>query len=500
MMCSIAGEVLPGGGVSGDKAHEVQDVLRRRGPDQKGMYLSDSAVLIHTRLCVVDIENGRQPMSCLYNGNRYVIVYNGELYNTAEIRDELIAKGCRFNGHSDTEVVLNAFAVFGSECVYKFNGIFAFAVWDEKRRRLFFARDRIGVKPFFYTVENGKFIFASEIKGILTAIGRQPEIDTQGVMEIMLIGPGRTPGYGVFKGIEELKPAHCGFFDEQGLRIYEYWRLEDREHTETFAQTAEHVRFLVTDAIRRQLVSDVPIGTFLSGGLDSSLISSVAARAMKENGKQLSTFTVSYKNNDKYFKASKFQPNSDSDFVGQMVDYLGCDSHLIEIDTPDLVQALFDAVEARDLPGMSDVDSSLLLFCREIKKYVTVALSGECADEIFGGYPWYRDPTVRSVNGFPWAQSTKYRAGFIRGEFTSQIDPEDFVQQKYNATVQNTSKLNDLSPLESRMKEMVNLNHHWFMQTLLDDKVAKENRGQSITHSITALCLFYYTRKIHPLQ
>ena len=469
-MCSIAGEVLPGGGVSGDKAHEVQDVLRRRGPDQKGLYLSDSAVLIHTRLCVVDIENGRQPMSCLYNGNRYVIVYNGELYNTAEIRDELIAKGCRFNGHSDTEVVLHAFAVFGSECVYKFNGIFAFAVWDEKRRRLFFARDRIGVKPFFYTVENGKFIFASEIKGILTAIGRQPEIDTQGVMEIMLIGPGRTPGYGVFKGIEELKPAHCGFVDEQGLRIYEYWRLEDREHTETFAQTAEHVRFLVTDAIRRQLVSDVPIGTFLSGGLDSSLISSVAARAMKENGKQLSTFTVSYKNNDKYFKASKFQPNSDSDFVPQMVDYLGCDSHLIEIDTPDLVQALFDAVEARDLPGMSDVDSSLLLFCREIKKYVTVALSGECADEIFGGYPWYRDPTVRSVNGFPWAQSTKYRAGFIRGEFTSQIDPEDFVQQKYNATVQNTSKLHDLSPLESRMKEMVTLNHHWFMQTLLDRK------------------------------
>ncbi len=469
-MCAIAGEIRPSGGISGDRARDVQAVLKRRGPDQNGIYLSDSAVLVHTRLCVVDIENGRQPMSCEYGGNRYVIVYNGELYNTAEIRDELIARGCEFRGHSDTEVVLNAFAVFGSECVYKFNGIFAFAIWDEKKRRLFFARDRIGVKPFFYTVENGRFLFASEIKGILAASEKQPELDARGVMEIMLIGPGRTPGYGVFKGVEELKPACCGFFDENGLRLHEYWRLEDREHTESFEETAEHVRFLVTDSIRRQLVSDVPLGTFLSGGLDSSLISSVASRVMKEEGKTLKTFTVNYRDNDRYFKATKFQPGSDSQFVGKMVDYLGCESHMIEIDTPELVSALFEAVKARDLPGMADVDSSLLLFCREIKKHVTVALSGECADEIFGGYPWYRDPTIREKDGFPWAQSTAYRGSFIRREFTSQIDPQEYVQQKYNATVQSTSKLKDLSPLESRMKEMVNLNHHWFMQTLLDRK------------------------------
>ena len=318
-MCAIAGEIRPNGGITGDRAHEVQAVLKRRGPDQNGIYLSDRAVLIHTRLCVVDIENGRQPMSCMYDGKRYVIVYNGELYNTTEIRSELIEKGCEFRGHSDTEVVLNAFAVYGSECVCRFNGIFAFAIWDEKAGRLFIARDRIGVKPFFYTVSDGSFIFASEIKGILAATGKQPEIDAQGVMEIMLTGPGRTPGYGVFRGIDELKPAHCGFYDESGLRLHEYWKLEDREHTENFGQTVEHVRFLVTDAIRRQLISDVPIGTFLSGGLDSSIISSVASREMEERGEKLKTFTVSYKNNDRYFKTSKFQPNSDSDFIGQMV-------------------------------------------------------------------------------------------------------------------------------------------------------------------------------------
>lgn len=469
-MCGIAGEICPAGGVTGERAHAAQDAMKRRGPDQNGIYMSDKAVLIHTRLCVVDIENGRQPMSCMYDGNRYIIVYNGELYNTAEVRSRLLEHGCEFTGHSDTEVVLKAFAVFGSDCVNQFNGIFAFAIWDEKKRRLFFARDRIGVKPFFYTIDNGRFVFSSEIKGILAQTDRQPEIDAQGVMEIMLIGPGRTPGYGVFKGVEELKPAHCGFYDEDGLRIYRYWHLQDREHTETFEQTAEHVRYLVTDAITRQLISDVPIGTFLSGGLDSSLISSVASRVLKERGERLQTFTINYKDNEKYFQATKFQPNSDSDFVGQMVDYLGCDSHIIEIDTPALTKALFNAVDARDLPGMADVDSSLLLFCDEIKQHVTVALSGECADEIFGGYPWYRDPTVRAVNGFPWAQSTSYRAEFIRPEFTSQINPNDYVQDKYLATVRETSKLPDLSPLESRMKEMVNLNHHWFMQTLLDRK------------------------------
>lgn len=469
-MCGIAGEILPRGSVSDEHARRMQNTLKRRGPDQNGLYLSDSAALVHTRLCVVDIENGRQPMSCLYDGKRYVIVYNGELYNTDELRGELRARGCRFKGHSDTEVVLNAFAVYGSECVYQFNGIFAFAIWDEQKQRLFIARDRIGVKPFFYRIRYGKFIFASEIKGILAACDEQPVIDAQGVMEIMLIGPGRTPGYGVFKGIEELKPAHCGFFDENGLRLHEYWKPEDREHMESFEQTAEHVRFLVTDAIRRQLVSDVPIGTFLSGGLDSSIISSVASRVLQEKGERLSTFTVNYRDNDKYFKATKFQPNSDSEYVGRMVDYLGCDSHLIEIDTPELVQALFDAVEARDLPGMADVDSSLLLFCREIKKHVTVALSGECADEIFGGYPWFRDPTVRAVNGFPWAQSTDYRASFLRQEWTAQTDPQTFVQEKYLATLRQTSKIKDLSPLESRMKEMVCLNHYWFMQTLLSKK------------------------------
>ena len=181
------------------------------------------------------------------------------------------------------------------------------------------------------------------------------------------------------------------------------------------------------------------------------------------------TFSVTYDNNEKYFKENKFQPNRDSEFIKKMVKYLDCEHHLITLSNKDLANALFDAVDARDLPGMSDVDSSLLLFCKEIKKHCTVALSGECADEIFGGYPWYRDKEIRAINGFPWAQSTQYRKTFLKTDFKI-LDAEDYVYSRYKNTLINTSKIQGISPLGARMKEMMKLNLDWFMQTLLDRK------------------------------
>jgi len=286
----------------------------------------------------------------------------------------------------------------------------------------------------------------------------------------MLIGPGRTPGYGVFRGIEELPPATCGFFDHGGLKLRQYWKLEDKEHTDTLVQTVEIVRALVIDSIERQLVSDVPVGTFLSGGLDSSIISSVFNRYFRDGGKELYTFSVDYKDNEQYFQASKFQPDSDNAFIERMNRYLGAKHHRILLDTDELVEAVYAAVDARDLPGMADVDSSLLLFCKEVKKHVTVALSGECADEIFGGYPWYRDKEVRERDGFPWAQSTAYRMGFLKPEFAAEIDAFGYVDGRYRKTVAETSVLPGANSLEQRMKEMMNLNLQWFMQTLLDRK------------------------------
>ncbi|MGN0519714.1 MAG: asparagine synthase (glutamine-hydrolyzing) [Candidatus Fimenecus sp.] len=471
-MCGIAGAVSYYCNIQDEKNRflQMQKVLEPRGPDACGAYFEDNAALLHTRLAVIDLKNGAQPMQTEYGGNRYIVVYNGELYNTEEIRKELLSCGQTFIGHSDTEVLLKAYIEWKEKCVDRFNGIFAFAVWDEAEKALFMARDRIGVKPLFYARTDTHFLFASEIKALLASELVKPEIDIQGISEVMLIGPGRTPGYGVFCNISELPPAHYAYLTQNGLNITQYWELQDAPFTDSFEQTVEKVRYLVTDAITQQLVSDVPVCTFLSGGLDSSIISSVADRYFHARGEQLHTFTVGYKNNDKYFKASKFQPNSDSQFVGRMNEYLHAQNHLVEIDTDELVQALYAAVDARDLPGMADVDSSLLLFCREIKKQGTVALSGECADEIFGGYPWYRDKTIRMTDGFPWAQSTKYRMTFLKEELAQQIDAENYVYAKYTDTVRRADKIQGLSDTESRMKEMMKLNLEWFMQTLLDRK------------------------------
>ena len=477
-MCAISGMIHYGQNAQAKEelCRAMMKTMERRGPDQHGLYRNGAAALIHTRLCVVDIENGVQPYLLshrtepLAGEETYALVYNGELYNTEELRALLLQSGHRFRGHSDTEVLLHAYLEWGERCVEKLNGIFAFAVWEQNRERLFFARDRIGVKPFFYSLVGEEFVFASEIKTLLAHPQIRPRVDRQGLLEIMLVGPGRTPGYGVFRDIFELEPASCGVYTKDGLKTWKYWALEDREHTDCFEETVERVRCLVTDAVERQLVCDVPVCTFLSGGLDSSIISALADRYFTRQGKTLHTFSVSYQDNEAYFQKSKFQPNSDDTYINIMNKALHAQHHNIVLKSEDVAAALYEAVEARDLPGMADVDSSLLLFCKEVKKYATVALSGECADEIFGGYPWYRDKEVREQDGFPWAQSTAYRASFLRPELLEGIDPYEYVDAKYRDTLSKTSALPARSREERRMKEMVTLNFRWFMQTLLDRK------------------------------
>lgn len=467
-MCAIAGMV--GLRVEDTIMEKMLSTMLRRGPDDTGKYISGNCALLHSRLSIIDPDGGHQPMVLDWAGERYTIVYNGELYNTEEIRRELAILGHRFHGHSDTEVLIHAYAQWAGKALDKLNGIFAFAVWEERNKRLFLARDRMGVKPLFYKLHDGGLLFASEIKTILAYPTVKAELDAAGAAQIVLMGPGRVPGSGVLRGIDELEPGCCGIYSGGKWVWRRYWKLTDREHTDSFEDTAEYVRFLVTDAIRRQMVSDVPIGTFLSGGLDSSLITAVCANEMKNKGLALKCFSIDYENNDQYFVPGKFQPNSDSSYIRIMRDFLGIDHHWSILTPEDLIGALENSTIARDLPGMADVDFSLQVFCWEIRKEVKVALSGECADEIFGGYPWYRDPEVRALDGFPWAQNTRERANFLQPEILEKIDPGEFVQEHYRQTLADSDILPGTSAQERRMKEMVNLNHRWFMQTLLDRK------------------------------
>ena len=467
-MCAIAGIL----GLRFDEniVDAMMDTMKRRGPDGNGVYIHNDCALLHSRLAIIDPEGGIQPMQCTVGSEKYVIVYNGELYNTHEIRTELLQCGHHFQNHSDTEVVLHAYIQWGSKALEKLNGIFAFAVWEEQQQRLFLARDRMGVKPLFYKLHDSGLLFSSEIKTILTYPTVRAQLDCEGVGEVLLLGPGRTPGSGVFRGIQELEPGCCGYYTGGKWTWWRYWTLKDREHRESFEETAEQVRSLVTDAILRQMVSDVPIGTFLSGGLDSSLISAICGSALRERGETLKTFSVDYLNNEQYFVSGKFQPNSDNQYIQCMQSFLKSD-HYLSVLTPEmLIAKLENATLSRDLPGMADVDFSLLAFSRQIRGHVKVALSGECADEIFGGYPWYRDPEVLSVNGFPWAQNTSYRAQFLTPAYLEQLDADDFVQSRYRQTLSQCDILPEATPLERRMKQMVNLNMKWFMQTLLDRK------------------------------
>ena len=464
-MCAIAGLIfLP---YDETVLKKMERSMARRGPDGSGIIQADGGVLLHSRLAIIDPEGGAQPMQLCCAGECYTIVYNGELYNMHEVRDELVTLGHSFRSHSDTEVVLHAYAQWKEGCLTKLNGIFGIGVWEHSSKRLFLARDRMGVKPLFYKLHHGGIVFASELKTILSYPDIKPELDENGVAQILLLGPGRIPGSGVFRGICELEPGCCGYFADGKWKMWRYWQLRDREHADSFEQTAEKVRYLVTDSIKRQMISDVPLGTFLSGGLDSSLISSVCAR---ELGQPLDTFSVDYEDNDKYFVPGKFQPASDTSYIEQMMKYLGSQHHWTVLSPQDLADTLEEATIARDLPGMADVDFSLLAFCKRIRKEVKMALSGECADEIFGGYPWYRDPEIRAQEGFPWAQNTALRASFLPENIRQKINAEEFVMEQYKATIRDSDILPENSPQDRQMKEMTNLNMRWFMQTLLDRK------------------------------
>ena len=447
----------------------MTDTLIHRGPNAEGTYISNNIMFGHRRLIVVDPEGGKQPMKKVVNGKEYVLVYNGELYNTEDLRKELINDGYIFEGYSDTEVLLTSYIRWGLDCIKKFNGIFAFAIYDEKEKRVVLARDVMGVKPLFYTMKNGTFIFGSEIKALFKHPYVEPVVDKDGLTELFALGPAVIPGTTVYKNIEEVKPAQYIIVNEDGIKKDMYWELKAEEFNESEEEAVEHVRSLLIDAIDRQLVGDVPLCTFLSGGLDSSAISAIAANEYKKRNKTLTTYSIDYEDNEKYFKSSLFQPTSDQHFAEMMAEYIGSDHRTVVLNHKDLVNALDDAVFGRDLPGMADVDSSLYLFCKEVKKDFVIALSGECADELFGGYPWFTNEEMINANTFPWSRFIGERKAILSPDLKN-LKIEEVAQTAYNDTLKEVPHLSGESKLEHRMRELFYLNLRWFMVNLLNRK------------------------------
>lgn len=448
--------------------NKMKQSLVHRGPDDEGELLYAQAGLTHTRLSIIDLTRGRQPITRELFGCSYSIVYNGELYNTTELRNNLIRMGYQFKTHTDTEVILMGYMALGCEFIKELNGIFSLAIWDDNSRNLVLCRDRFGVKPLFYTLSDQTLVFASELKALFEYPGIRPQIDRSGLSEIFGLGPAKSYGSGVFKNIREVLAGNILIFNDTGIHEKPYWSLVSAPHEDSYEKTVEKTSFLVYDAVKRQMVSDIPICSFLSGGVDSSLVTAICAKELDKIGKQIETYSFDFKDNAKHFVSNSFQPSQDRPYVDIMVDHVKSKHTYLECDNEDLANNLYHAVDARDLPNMADVESSLLFFCNQVAKKTKVALTGECADEIFGGYPWFHKPELMESNTFPWARNMETRKLLLSEELLSGIDLDGYVQAAYEKSLSEVPRLIGEDKLNARRREIAYLNLKWFMVTLLD--------------------------------
>ena len=456
----------------------MNEKLSNRGPDESDIYLRNHVALGHKRLIVIDPDGGKQPMIEKYSFGEYVIVYNGQIYNTKELRETLVENNFNFQGHCDTEVLLKSYIHYGKDVVKHLNGIYSFAIWNSNTQELFLARDHFGVKPLFYTIFDDSFIFASELKAIFEYPGIPKILNKQGLAELFGVGPAHTAGFTIYKNIYELKPAYFAVYNKSGLHTERYWKLASKPHTDDFDITCQKLHYLLKDTISRQLVSDVPLCTFLSGGLDSSIITKFAGEYRKQNElSPIHTYSVDYVDNDKNFVKSDFQPNSDNYYINLMTDNSYSVNQKVMLDTPELANALEEAMIARDMPGMADVDSSLFLFCKSVKKEQTVTLMGECADEIFGGYPWFFRADALNSGTFPWSIAINERQKLLNPSIGEELPLRDYIDFRYNESLKNVEILDCDSDETAEKRKISYLTINWFMQTLLErcDRIGMAN-------------------------
>ncbi len=471
-MCSIAGFFNPNIIPDQEKSRRILTAMNKcqchRGPDEEDIIQAGGCGMAHTRLSIRDISRGHQPMKINKNGNNYYIVYNGEIYNHKELKNKLTSRGYSFNTTCDTEVLLNTFICFGPDYFENVNGIFSCAIYDESEKTVYLFKDHFGVKPLFYTISKGTLIWGSEIKALFCHPEISPEIDDESLRELTGLGPAKLNYSGVFKNIHAVKPGHYIKYSKKGFLEAPFFTLKTRYHSDTYNETVEHTGYLVKDAILKQIVSDVPICTFLSGGLDSSIVSAVCADKLKENGQQLSTFSFEFAENDKYFKSNSFQPTLDKDYAALMAVDLDTDHRILTITYEETLNALYESVLSRDLPTMADVDSSLLLFCRQVSKTHKVVLTGECADEVFGGYPWFYRPELLNVDTFPWMTDMYSRTALLKDTLIEKLDIDTYVKDTYNTIVNKVAVLPDESAEAKSRRRIGYINLYMFMATLLE--------------------------------
>ncbi|RSN71007.1 asparagine synthase (glutamine-hydrolyzing) [Actinomadura sp. WAC 06369] len=438
-----------------------------RGPDDEGTWLSRHAALGHRRLAVIDIEGGRQPMLRPGpDGRPVVITFSGEIYNFAELRAELRAAGRSFGTRSDTEVLLAAYLEWGEDLVARLNGMYAFAIWDEREQRLLLVRDRLGIKPLYYARLGGGIVFGSEPKALLAHPEMNAEVDLEGLAELLAVPRARTPGHAVYRGMREVKPGRLVVADASGVRERRYWQVEARPHTGDFRATTEEVRSLLEDIVERQIVADVPVGTLLSGGIDSSAITALAAGRFAG---ELTSYSVSVPAPARP-GSDLWRPSPDEPYAQLVAERLGIKHSVVQVGTDGLVEDIELGLRARDLPGWGDLDISMHHLFRGVREDCTVALSGESADEMFGGYTWQTDERYVGHTSFPWMYGRRQPEVLLREEVRRAIRPEEYEADRYRDALAEVPRLAGEDPGARRRREVFHLGLTRWLGALLDRK------------------------------
>ena len=440
-----------------------------RGPDAGGVWCCGHAAIGHRRLAVIDRNGGEQPMLA-GSGGPYdvVLTYSGEVYNFTELRGELAALGHAFRTRSDTEVVLRAYLQWGAGCVTRLNGMFAFGIWDGRRQELLLARDRLGVKPLYYAPLPDGVLFGSEPKAILAHPDFRAEIDAEGLAEIFAQAGTGTPGHGVYRGMAQVRPGTIVRVGRFGVRTSAYWTLKAREHTDDLAATASAVRDLLADIVHRQTVADVPQCSLLSGGLDSSVVSALAADSLtRRDQAKLATFSVDFDGSAQAFTPDQLRPTHDEPFARAAAEHIGSRHSTVMLSADDLVEAQWAPLAATDLPTMGDMWVSMYLLSREIRKQSTVALSGESADEVFGGYRWYRVPALLAAPTFPWAARGSW-APLLTPQVRAAIRLDEYAADRYAEAVAEVPQLAGENRWDRRIREVLYLGLTRWLPLLLD--------------------------------
>ncbi|MFI0938729.1 asparagine synthase (glutamine-hydrolyzing) [Streptomyces sp. NPDC021020] len=474
-MCGITGWLDWERDMSGQAGvlSRMTETLALRGPDGAGAWTAARIGLGHRRLAVIDVDHGQQPMAAYSPDDgreTAVVTFSGEIHNFRQLRGELAARGHRFRTGTDTEVLLAAYEAWGEDAVTRFAGMFAFALWDVARQKLLLVRDPLGIKPLYYAEHATGVVFGSEPKALLASGQVAAEVDAEGLVDVFTVAAKR-PGDAVFSSMREVKPGHLLVFDAGGTRAHRYWQLRSAPHEDDVPTTVARVRELLGRAVAEQTEADVPLGALLSGGIDSSAITALGAGTLAAAGAApLATYSVDFADSEEEFTADALHVSRDAPFVQAVVGHLGTKHTEVLVEPASLLSVSGTTLAARDVPGVGDLDASLYLLFRDVRRHLTVALSGEGADDAFGGYPWFAGETRQPTDGFPWSAGVQDRNAVLSAQLRQSLDLHERLDNRYREALAEVPRLDGETGTDRRMREVYYLQQTRFLPFLLDRK------------------------------